>query len=149
MTKPYLIVSPEERARPLNIAGFSITVLASGAQTGGYEIFHQIGPEGTGPGPHLHPWDESFNVISGEVVCGVGEAESLVKAGTLVHIPGNTAHWYRFGDGGGEILSMTSCEGASHMYEDFDREGSWDYPDRARLVQLAAKHGQVVVSSED
>ena len=52
MTKPYLIVSPEERARPLNIAGFSITVLASGAQTGGYEIFHQIGPEGTGPGPH-------------------------------------------------------------------------------------------------
>lgn len=149
MTKPDLIVPPEERADPLNIAGFAITGLASGAQTGGYEIFHQIGPEGTGPGPLLHAWDESFFVLNGEVARGVGEVESLARPGTLVHIPENTKHWYRFGEGGGEIPSMTSCEGASHMYEDFDREGSWDYPDRARLVQLAAKHGQVVVSSED
>ena len=54
MTKHHLIAPPGERARPLNIAGFAITVLASGAQTGGYEIFHQVGPEGTGPGPHSH-----------------------------------------------------------------------------------------------
>ncbi len=149
MTKPFLIVSPEERDRPLNIAGVSITVLASGAQTGGYEIFHQVGPEGTGPTPHLHPWDESFFVLNGEVVCGVGGAESHAKPGTLVHVPGNTIHWYRFGAGGGEVLSMTSCEGASHMYEDFDREGSWENPDRAQLIQLAAKHGQVVLNGKD
>jgi len=35
------------------------------------------------------------------------------------------------------------------MYEDFDREGSWENPDRDRLVQLAAKHGQVVVNSDN
>jgi hypothetical protein len=33
------------------------------------------------------------------------------------------------------------------MYEDSDREGSWENPDRAHLVALAAKHGQVVVPS--
>jgi len=149
MTKPHLIVPPEERTQPLKIAGFTITTLASGAQTGGYEIFHQVGPEGTGPGPHFHPWDESFYVISGEVACGVDEEETLAKPGTLVHIPGGATHWYRFGNGGGEILSMTSREGASHMYEDFDREGSWENPDRARLVELAAKHGQVVAAPKD
>ena len=39
-------------------------MLASGAQTGGYEIFLQVGPEGSGPPPHNHPWDESFYVTS-------------------------------------------------------------------------------------
>ena len=79
MTKKCVIVSPEERARPLKIAGFSITILASGEETEGYEIFHQVGPEGTGPGPHLHPWDESFFVLKGEVVCGVDDTETLAS----------------------------------------------------------------------
>ncbi|MFT7542548.1 MAG: quercetin dioxygenase-like cupin family protein [Gammaproteobacteria bacterium] len=72
-----LIVSPNERPRPLDIAGFAITVLASGAQTGGYEIFHQTGPEGTGPGPHRHPWDESFYALRGEVACGIDDIETM------------------------------------------------------------------------
>ena len=60
MTPSPLIVSPEDRPRALNIAGFAITVLASSEQPGGYEIFHKAGPQGTGPGPHFHPLDESF-----------------------------------------------------------------------------------------
>jgi len=44
---------------------------------------------------------------------------------------------------------MTSREDVSHMYEDFDREGSWESPAPARLVELAAKHGQVVTDSKD
>jgi mannose-6-phosphate isomerase-like protein (cupin superfamily) len=88
-------------------------------------------------------------VISGELFCGVDQVETLARPGTLVHIPGGATHWYRFGKGGGEILSMTSREGASHMYEDFDREGSWENPDRARLIELAAKHGQVVATPKD
>jgi hypothetical protein len=32
------------------------------------------------------------------------------------------------------------------MYEDFDREGSWENSDRTRLIELAAKHGQVVAT---
>ena len=63
MTPSPLIVSPADRPRALNIAGTAVTILASGAQTAGYEIFHTTGPEGTGPGSHSHSWDESFYVI--------------------------------------------------------------------------------------
>jgi hypothetical protein len=52
------ILPPEERSGPLNIAGFSITVLVSEAQAGGYEIFNQIEREGIGRGPYLHQWDK-------------------------------------------------------------------------------------------
>jgi len=139
-----LIVAPDQRPAPLSIAGFAITVLAADSQTAGYEIFHQIGPAGTGPGPHQHPWDESFYVLNGTVVCGVGDEETVALPGTLVHIPANLSHWYKFGDDGGEFISMTSAGNASKMYTDFDRESSWENPDRSVFVELAARHGQTV-----
>ncbi|MFN5880675.1 MAG: cupin domain-containing protein, partial [Burkholderiales bacterium] len=74
MTKP-LIQSVQEAARPLDVGGFKITVLASSEQTEGYELFRIAGPEGTGPGPHHHAWDESFFVLSGAVHCGVEDVE--------------------------------------------------------------------------
>jgi quercetin dioxygenase-like cupin family protein len=149
MTDPLpRIVSPEQRPSKLNVAGIELTVLASFAETQGYEIFHQRGPAGKGPGKHYHPWDESFYVIEGEVICGVGELESTATAGTLVHIPAGSIHWYRFGDAGGEIISMTSQGNASAMYEAFDREGSWGETSRERVIALSAEHGQSVVTGE-
>ena len=66
MPKP-LSVSPDEAPHLLKVVGEEITVLASGTQTEGYEIFRQAGPEGSGPPPHSHRWDESFYVIGGEI----------------------------------------------------------------------------------
>ena len=149
MTPSPLIVAIEDRPRALDIAGFAITVLASSEQTGGYEIFHMSGPEGTGPGPHFHPWDESFFILSGSLACGVGDTETLALPGTLVHVPGGSVHWFKFGQDGGVMMSMTSLGNASKMFTDFDREGSWDNPDRAKLIALVARHGQVVVPTTD
>jgi quercetin dioxygenase-like cupin family protein len=149
MTPSPLIVTPEGRPRALQVAGIGITVLASGEHTGGCEFFHSAGPEGVGPGPHKHPWDESFYVIKGDLTVGIGDAQSVAGPGTLVHVPGGVMHWYKFGAGGVEMLSTTSHAGAAAMYTEFDREGSWDNPDRAKLVALAAKHGQVVAPTTD
>jgi quercetin dioxygenase-like cupin family protein len=139
-----LIVNHDSAPRSLNVVGERITVLASGAQTGSYEIFFQAGPEGSGPPPHSHPWDEAFYVLKGEMAFGVGDSEMIAPVGTLVHLPAGTTHWFRFGKGGGEMLSMTSCEGASHMFADFDREISPESPDVAKLVKLGAPYGLTV-----
>lgn len=140
MPKPF-VVTPEQAARPLNVVGEQITVLASGAQTGSYEIFFQTGPEGSGPPPHNHPWDESFYVIKGEIAFGIGEKEMIAIPGTLVHLPAGTTHWFRFANGGGEMISMTSREAASRMFTDFDREISPQAPDLGKLVELGRQHG--------
>jgi hypothetical protein len=60
MTEQPFVVSRQDRTQPLNVVGEHITVLASAAQPGSYEIFFQAGPEGSGPPPHNHPWDEAF-----------------------------------------------------------------------------------------
>ena len=78
MPTPF-VVTPEDAPRPLKLVGESITVLASGAQTGSYEIFLQAGPEDSGPPPHSHPWDESFYVINGEIVYGENKTGQEAK----------------------------------------------------------------------
>lgn len=143
--KSPVIQTPEQAARPLNVGGFQITVLASTERTGGYEMFRIAGPEGTGPGPHYHQWDESFFVLSGAVHCGVGDLESLATKGTLIHVPGGSVHWFRFAEGGGEFFSITSQGNASNMFDAFDKGINWANPDRSALIELAAQYGQTVL----
>src|SRR3546814_14727727 len=109
MREPF-VVTPQESSRHLQVVGEEITVLASGGQTGSYEIFHQVGPENSGPPPHSHPWDEAFYVIRGEIAFGIDGREMLAAPGTLVHLPAGTTHWFRFGRDGGEMISMRSEE---------------------------------------
>ena len=144
MPAPFIVV-PGQAPRPLNVVGEKITVLASSNQTGGYEIFLQVGPEGSGPPPHNHPWDESFYVMKGEIALGIGQIEMIAGPGTLAHAPGGTTHWFRFGKGGCEMVSMTSRVGASSLFTDFDREISPEKPDLDKLIEIARRHGTVII----
>lgn len=135
------IVAPEHYADPLDIVGEHVTVLASGAATGGYEIFLQRGPEGSGPPSHSHPWDESFYVVRGAIDFGIGTDSKTASPGTLVHLPAGTVHWFRFGPGGGEMISITSRRGASEMFTDMAREIAPVNPDLAKLAEVGGRHG--------
>jgi quercetin dioxygenase-like cupin family protein len=140
VAKPFVVV-PKDYARPLNIVGEHVTVLASGEATEGYEVFLQRGPEGSGPPPHSHPWDESFFVTRGEIDFGIGNDSTTASSGTFVHLPAGTVHWFRFGKGGGEMVSMTSRTGASRMFTDLAREIAPENPDLSKLAEVVARHG--------
>jgi len=135
------IVAPKDHAETLDIVGEHVTVLAPGAATEGYEIFLQRGPEGSGPPPHSHPWDESFYVMKGEMEFGIGAESYSASPGTLVHLPAGTTHWFRFGRGGGEMLSITSRLGASAMFADMAREIAPVNPDLEKLAEVGGRHG--------
>jgi len=139
VSKPF-VVTPQDYAAALDLVGEHITVLASGEATGSYEIFLQRGPEASGPPPHSHPWDEAFYVIKGEVSFGIGAQSATASAGTLVHLPAGTVHWFRFGKGG-EMLSMTSRSGASKMFADLAREVAPANSDLGKLAEVGARHG--------
>jgi quercetin dioxygenase-like cupin family protein len=136
-----MIVNEQDYVRPFDIVGEHVTVLASGEKTDSYEIFYQQGPEGSGPPPHNHPWDEAFFILKGDVEFGIGEEVTWGAPGTLVHLPAGTVHWFRFGKGGAVMISITSRLGASKMFEDFDREISPTSPDLGKLIELASLHG--------
>jgi quercetin dioxygenase-like cupin family protein len=145
MSKQPFALAPENYARPLEVVGEQITVLASRDVTSGYEIFQQAGPEGSGPPPHSHGWDESFYVIDGEIEFGfggkTGDETATAKPGTLVHLPAGCVHWFRFGAGGGRMISMTGSGNASAMFTDFDANISSTDPDLGKLVEVGTRHG--------
>jgi quercetin dioxygenase-like cupin family protein len=137
-----LVISAEKAPSPLKMVGEEIVVLASGEQTGSYEIFRQGGPEGSGPPPHSHPWDEAFYVLEGQVNFGVGDDQDLVaEAGAFVHVPGDTMHWFRFGSEGGAMISITSRAGAAAFFAQVDAEISPIEPDLDALIGIATAHG--------
>ena len=148
MTLKPFIVAPEDYAAALDVVGEHVTVLASGEATGAYEVFLQRGPEGSGPPPHTHPWDESFFVTRGEIAFGIGSESRTATPGTLVHLPAGSVHWFRFGRGGGEMLSITSRLGAARMFTDMAREVAPVDPDLEKLAEVGGRHGLRVVVRE-
>lgn len=136
------LVTPQTYARPLNVVGEQITVLASNAATHGYEIFLQKGDEGSGPPPHSHDWDESFYVIKGSVEINYDGNTSIATPGTLVHVPAGTIHSFHFGAGGGEMLSITGHTGnAAHLFTTIDAEVPPGPVDIPKLIEVATKCG--------
>lgn len=140
-----IVVTPSERPKPLDLVGEEMTVLLAGDQTGGYEVFLQVGREGSGPPPHHHPWDEAFFVIRGEVTFGADGEESTAAPGTLVHVPGGTTHWFKAGEGGAEMLSITSPAGAAAFFTAISRDGSGKVPDFEEVIRIAASHGSTIL----
>jgi quercetin dioxygenase-like cupin family protein len=137
-----IVMHENQRPAALKVVGEEITVLAPGSTTGSYEIFRQAGPEGSGPPPHNHGWDEAFYVTAGEIVFGLeGQDDVVARAGTFVHVPGGTTHFFRFGAGGGEMISMVSRAGASEFFTEVAREVSPVDPDLGALIGIAQTHG--------
>ena len=104
------------RPQALHLAGVDITPLVSGSACNRYELGLVAGCNGHGTPAHSHPWDETYFVIKGEVVIGVGNQEKAFHSGDLVHIPAGERHWFRF-DKSGEALDLTSGQKAFAMFE--------------------------------
>ena len=84
-------------------------------------------------------------MLAGQVIFGVESDQNLTAApGTLVHIPTGSTHWFRFGPGGGQMLSMTSWAGAAAFFTQIDREVSPAEPDFGVLLRVASSHGLTV-----
>ncbi len=141
MSASAFAIGPGDRPRALNVVGEQITVLASNEATGGYELFLQEGPAGSGPPPHRHDWDESFFVLDGEIEFGFGDEQMTATAGTLVHLPAGTTHWFRFGAAGGRMLSITG-EGsdAANFFTDVAQTVPDGSVDLEKLGRVAARH---------
>nr|WP_311530083.1 cupin domain-containing protein [uncultured Ralstonia sp.] len=137
-----LFVTPQTYAHALNVLGEKITVLADRAATQGYEVFLQHGPEGSGPPPHTHDWDESFYVIDGSVEFTYGGTTSVATAGSFVHVPAGTVHSFRCGPGSADMLSITShTSQAANLFTTIDREVTTMPPDVSKLVEIGARYG--------
>jgi len=71
------------------------TILLSGDDTDGrYCLIDMHVPQGGGPPPHRHDFEESFTVLEGEIEATFRGKKSIIRAGESVNIPANAPHFF-------------------------------------------------------
>jgi quercetin dioxygenase-like cupin family protein len=79
--------------RHLSIVGDTYTILLSGDDTDGrYCLIDMHVPQGGGPPPHRHDFEESFTILEGEIEATFRGKKSVVRAGETINIPANAPH---------------------------------------------------------
>ena len=142
MNRQPITSNPEDRTAALSVVGIRITVLATRDQTGSHEVTLQEGPEGAGPPPHSHGWDESFFVLHGDVDYLVDGKPVRASTGSFVHLPAGAVHTFRFGPGGGAMLEIAGHgSNATAMFRHLDKEVPPGPPDLPKVVAILAEHG--------
>jgi quercetin dioxygenase-like cupin family protein len=136
------VLSPEARPSALDVLGTRITVLASNAATRAYEITHQCGQAGSGAPPHRHPWDESFYVLDGTVEFTAEGQTRLCVPGTLVHVPADTVHSFRYGADGGGMIEISGQGGhATQLFGALSRTLAAGRAEPSDLTEVLADYG--------
>ncbi len=128
----------------LNIFGDLVTVLVSGASTGGkYTVMHGVTPPTGGPPLHVHLFEsEVFHVISGSFVFVLDGERVEASEGATVFIPAGTSHQYQnVGETNGELLLFVEPAGLDEFFVELDallKAGGQN--DMAAIAGLHAKY---------
>lgn len=90
-------VDPNDRqARHLFVAGDTYTILVSGKETQGrYCLIDMLVPDGGGPPPHRHDFEEMFSLLEGELEFTLRGRTQTVRAPMSVNIPANAPHQFK------------------------------------------------------
>jgi quercetin dioxygenase-like cupin family protein len=87
--------------RHVAVVGDTYSILVPGAQTAGkYCLIDMIVPDGGGPPPHRHDFEEMFTLLEGELEFAFRGQTMRVRAGSTVNIPANAPHGFRNKSGG-------------------------------------------------
>jgi quercetin dioxygenase-like cupin family protein len=86
--------------RHVAVVGDTYSILVSGAETAGrYCLIDMIVPDGGGPPPHRHDFEEMFTLLEGELEFAFRGRTTTVRAGSTVSVPANAPHAFRNASG--------------------------------------------------
>ena len=77
----------------IGMVGDTYTILLRGEDTAGrYTLIDMHVPQGGGPPPHRHDFEEMFHVLEGKIEVTFRGEKSVVRAGVTINIPANAPH---------------------------------------------------------
>jgi quercetin dioxygenase-like cupin family protein len=149
------VASPDDPATTfVSLVGNTYAMLITGEQTDGrYCLIEMRVPDGGGPPPHRHDFEEMFTVLEGEIEFTFRGERHVVRAGSTVNVPANAPHFFRNTSGApARMLCMCTPAGQEEYFLRVgDIVDGWDAPppqltdeeradQRRRAVELAATH---------
>ncbi|GAA2514055.1 cupin domain-containing protein [Winogradskya humida] len=138
----------------VSLVGDTYAMLVTGEQTNGqYCLIEMRVPDGGGPPPHRHDFEEMFTILEGEIEFTFRGEKHVVPAGSTVNIPANAPHNFRNVSGApARMLCMCTPAGQDEYFLRIgDVVDGWDAPapqksaeeqadQRRRAAELAATY---------
>ena len=102
----------------IGMVGDTYTILLKGEDTAGrYTLIDMHVPQGGGPAPHRHDFEEMFTVLEGEIEATFRGESSTVRAGETVNVPANAPHSFtNASDQPARLLCMCSPSGQEEFF---------------------------------
>jgi quercetin dioxygenase-like cupin family protein len=102
----------------IGMVGDTYTILLKGEDTAGrYTLIDMHVPQGGGPPPHRHDFEEMFTILEGEIEATFRGEGSTVRAGETLNIPANAPHSFtNASDRPARLLCMCSPSGQEEFF---------------------------------
>ena len=140
------VIQPGE-GRPIDLGGFSMSVKATGDQTGGaFALLEANEPPGFGPPLHIHhDAAEAFYVLEGEYIIFLNGNEFRCPAGSFIFIPAEIPHGFRVGNVASRKLNLYLPASMIGYFDDLSDAMKDGNVDPARLSAIAKRHAMEVI----
>jgi quercetin dioxygenase-like cupin family protein len=104
--------------RHVAVVGDTYSILVSGAETAGrYCLIDMIVPDGGGPPPHRHDFEEMFTLLEGELEFAFRGRTTTVRAGSTVSVPANAPRAFRNASGApAHMLCLAAPAGLEEFF---------------------------------
>jgi quercetin dioxygenase-like cupin family protein len=125
------IADPDGVGMPhISVVGDTYTILVSGAQTAGrYCLIDMLVPDGSGPPPHRHDFEEMFTLLEGELEFTFRGNKTVARAGETVNIPANAPHVFKNKSGKTvHLLCMCTPAGQEEFFMQVGRPSRPEHP---------------------
>ncbi|MFG2858938.1 cupin domain-containing protein [Streptomyces mirabilis] len=102
----------------ISLVGDTYAMLVTGEQTNGrYCLIDMHVPDGGGPPPHRHDFEEMFTILEGEIEFTFRGEKRTVRAGSTINIPANAPHNFRNASGASaRMLCMCTPAGQDEYF---------------------------------
>ena len=128
-----------EASEQLSVLGETLRPLLTNAMGSAIEIFDTSGPADSGRPPHVHPWEEIYVVLDGELEVTIEGSSVVLRKGATAHVPSNTLHSYR-NVTDCHFLTITTSGNATEFFTEVASDVEMNPPDIAGVIRVGKNH---------
>jgi quercetin dioxygenase-like cupin family protein len=118
-SRPLTVANPDDPGTTyISLVGNTYAMLITGEQTDGrYCLIDMRIPDGGGPPPHRHDFEEMFTILEGEIEFTFRGEKHTVRAGSTINVPANAPHNFRNASGApARMLCMCTPAGQDEYF---------------------------------
>ena len=137
------MIQRRDEATALRALGTDVRFLCESEHTAGaLSMMEVMLPEGSGPPPHHHDWDEAYYIADGRVRFTLGDTVRELGSGDFVYAPAGVVHGFTgLSEAPARMLILDTPAHAAGFFREVDREVRAWPDDGPKVPASGARHG--------